>query len=155
MEKFVKIPVLLAVLIAVVCHSQGFIHKVRHKHQFDSRHVNEIRDAFDDYKNTIQRPKTPKVSFSDAIQIKSLRHHRKSNQKFSDDLTESASEDRMFQRDGSSRYKRVHKSDTTTEKFSDNYDEEYDDSDDEKSLKASGNSGPKVQVSCVTPEPTP
>lgn len=149
-----KIPVLLAVLIAVVCHSQGFIHKVRHKHQFDSRHVNEIRDAFDDYKNTIQRPKTPKVSFNDAIQIKSLRHHRMSNQKFSDDLTESASEDRML-RDGSSRYKRVHKSDTTTEKFSDNYDEEYDDSEDEKSLRVSGNSGPKVQVSCVTPKPTP
>lgn len=183
MEKLVKIPVCLALLIAIVCHSHALLHdripqhhKVRHKHNilhFRDNHVNEIREAFDDYKNTVYKPKGSRVSFNDAIKLKSLRHHGKNHEKLNDDLTESASDDRIVNDETSltypkgeniqfmTRYKRVHETETTTktttttqaaENLSDNYDEEYDDDEagEKKNMRVSDGSGVKVQVSCVT-----
>lgn len=187
MKNLVKIPVCLALLIAIVCQSHALLHnripqhhKVRHKHNilhFTNNHVNEIREAFDDYNKTVHKPKGSRVSFDDAIKLKSLRHHGKNNVrlKFNDDLTESASDNRIVNDETSlaypksenglfmTRYKRVHAKEVPTtqekadEKFSDNYDEEYDDDDidDDKTsvkrnMRVSDGSSVKVQVSCVT-----
>lgn len=129
-------------------------HKVRHKHnflQFDDEKVNEIREAFDDYKHTIQNPKSARVSFDEAIKLKSLRHHRRDDETLNDDLTASADENRVEM----TRYKRVHVETTTqgrkADNLSDNYDEEYDDGDDERAkARVADGSALKVQVSCVT-----
>lgn len=169
MGKSVKIPVCVALLIVIFCHTHALIHnripqhhKVRHKHNvhhFSDRHVNEIREAFDDYKSTLHTPKTSKVTFEDAIKIKSFRHHRKNDVKLSDELTPSASDVNIVNSETSiantmTRYKRVHTTEPTTaattiDKFSDNYDEEYDDDDDGKTSKKKNDAGVKVQVSCV------
>lgn len=173
---FVKIPVCLALLIAIVCHTHAMLqhripqhHKVRHKHNlmhFNDRHVNEIREAFDDYKNSVQNMKT---NFDD---VKTLKNHRKIDEKLSDELTEFASDDRVMNGETSianqqqlmTRYKRVHTTETTTQrttttvtsKLSEiNYDEEYDDDDDDgekTSRKTNNESGVKVQVSCIITE---
>lgn len=162
MEKIVKIPVFSLVIIAIICHTHALTHdriphhKVRHKHNilhFNEDHVNEIREAFDDYKNTLHKPKVSKVSFDDVIKVKSLRNHREHDQRLSDDLTQSATvNDESTSRHFMTRYKRVHMTaeSTTQGKAADiNYDEEYDDENDDKS--SSRNEGDvKVQVSCVT-----
>lgn len=171
MEKF---PVGLALLVAAICQAHSLTydtmpqhhHKVRHKHNFvqiDGRHVNEIREAFDDYKNAVLKPKVSKVKFDDVIQVKPLRYHRTDNGKLNDGLTQTATTNRIMNGETSiadprghlmTRYKRVHAAETTTHKasvnFSDNYDEEYDDEDEKTSRKPSNVSGMKVQVSCIT-----
>lgn len=171
MEKFLVIITLLCII--TICHTYALIHnriprhhKFRHKHNiFYNHRVNEIREAFDDYKNTIEKPKSTKVSFNDAIKMKSLRHHQKNDHKINDDLTKSASEYQFVNDERSksemTRYKRVHTEDTTTvekktEKFSENnYDEEYDDEEEgRKNSKFSDNSVSKVQVSYVTTQLT-
>lgn len=160
MEKFTKMSVILSLLIAVICHTSASIqggsshHKVRHKHNslhFDDRRVNEIREAFYDYKSVVQKPK---MTYEDAVKLKPLRHHQKIDKKelnlFADGdrygETSIASEGHM------TRYKRVHTTEATTrrttEKFSDNYDEEYDDEDDKGNLRVNDEST-RVQVSCV------
>lgn len=164
-----KFPVLSALLIAAVCHTHALLHyripqhhKVRHKHnlmQLRNRHVNEIREAFDDYKNSIQKPK---VNFEDALKVK-FRHEKK-NKVLSDGLTETAVPDRLGNGETAitadtqsliTRYKRVQATETTTLrtttslKFSDNYDEEYDDDEDDKTTTVNDDSSVKVQVSCV------
>lgn len=169
MDFFVKSPVLLALLIAVVCHSHALIHhqipqhhKVRHKHNilhFNDIHVNEIREAFDDYKNTIYGPK----GFEDENRVSSLQRHRKNDGKLIDDLTDSASDNRIVNDETSlaysrgenkfmTRYKRVHAvTETTTQgkESESNYDDEYDDEDEKPSRKVADGSAVKVQVSCV------
>lgn len=164
-----KIPVCLALLIAIIFHAHASIHsgspqhhKVRHKHnllQFSDHRVNEIREAFDDYKNVVQKPK---VSYDDAVMLKPLRHHRRHDERVTDELTQTANGDRNENGETSianpqvvmARYKRVHTTETTTtrqnsraSKFSDNYDEEYDDDEDKTNQKV--NQSTKVQVSCV------
>lgn len=168
MEIFVKTPVVLALVIAIVCHSYALNHnqipqhhKVRHKHNilhFNDNDMNEIREAFDDFKSTIYKPK----GFDDDLKSKSLRHHRKNSEQMSDDLTHSASDNRFvnsetslaYPRDENSqfmtRYKRVRNAETTThgKESESNYDDEYDDEIDEKpSRKASDGSVVKMQVS--------
>lgn len=153
---------LAVVLLAVfICRVESTIynriprhHKVRHKHnflQFDDHKVNEIREAFDDYKHTIEHPRSARVSFDEAIKLKSLRHHRRDGERLNDDLTASADDNRVEM----TRYKRVHVETTTqgrkTDNLSDNYDEEYDDGDDDRAkARVSDGSALKVQVSCVT-----
>lgn len=153
-----KIPVLLVLLIAIAFHAHALIHnriprhhKVRHKHNmmhFNDHHVNEIREAFDDYKSAIEKPKSLKENYDEVI--KSLRHHARSDDKLSDDdVTDIASDegkpsiniDDRF----TDRYKRVQTTDSTTRKMenlSENYDDEYDDS-------LNGKKSGHVQVSCV------
>lgn len=163
MGNFKKIPVILALLIAVICHTfestQGGSlqhHKVRHKHNllhFNDQRVNEIREAFDDYKNVVQKPW---MSYDDAVKIKPLRHHRRYEKSLEEELTSAADPNGETSiaspQDQMVRYKRVFSSTTsttqrtTTTKFSDNYDEEYN--DDEDSQKVNDEST-KVQVSCV------
>lgn len=172
MEIFVKTPVVLALLIAIVCHTYASIHnqipqhhKVRHKHNilhFNDNHVNEIREAFDEYKNTIHRSK----GFDDENRNVSLRHHRKNDGKLMEDLTYSASDNRIVNGETSwahqrfenskftTRYKRVHAAAETTTQGKEpesNYDDEYDDEVDEKpNRKVGDGSVVKVQVSCIT-----
>lgn len=164
METF---PVGLALLMAIICQAHSLAydtmpphhHKVRHKHNFDDRRVNEIREAFDDYKNAVLKPRVSKVKLDDVIQVKPLRNRRPDN----DGLTQTATANRIMNGETSiadprghlmTRYKRVHAAETTTHKaaanLSDNYDEEYDDEDEKTSRKPSSVSGMKVQVSCIT-----
>lgn len=163
MEKF---PVALALLMTIICQAHSLAydtmpqhhHKVRHKHNFDDRHVNEIREAFDDYKNAVS-----KVKFDDVIRVKPLRYSRTDNEKLSDGLTQTATTNRIMNVETSiadprsllmTRYKRVHTAETTTHRatanLSENYDEEYDDEDEKTSRKPINVSGMKVQVSCIT-----
>lgn len=156
-KMMMKISVLLVLLIAIAFHAHALIHnriprhhKVRHKHNmlhFNDQHVNEIREAFDDYKSAIEKPKSLKVTYEDAIKFKSLRHHKKSVDKLGDDVTDIASDEakpsRNFDDRLANRHKRVHSTESTTRKTEnllDNYDDEYDDSLDEKKNE-------KVQVS--------
>lgn len=126
MEKFL---LGLVLLIAVHC-ARSLIHntipqhhhRARHKHnfvQFDDQRVNEIREAFDDYKIAVLKPK---VKFDDAIKLKPLRYHRPDDGKMNDRLTETASDDRIVNGETSiadlrghltTRYKRVHDEATT------------------------------------------
>lgn len=168
MESFVRIPVGLAFLIAIICHAHALIHnripqhhKVRHKHNivnFDDRHVNEIREALDEYKITLQKPKNSKVSFNDDIDVEPLRPHQMETENLSDDLTQFAiddrvSDDKTMNADSRvqnsftmTRYKRVYSTDPTTQRTiaSDNYDEEYDDDVIEKTSRKEN------EVSCAT-----
>lgn len=162
MEKFLKMLVLAAIIFTANASVFGNLHKVRHKHNvfhFNDRHVNEVREAFDEYKNTIQKPKSDRVNFDDAVRLKSLRHHRRNEVKLSDEMTESASENRFVNDEASksetTRIKRVQESTTRKipENSSDNYDEEYDDDDDGDTKKVSDGSVMKVQVSCPTTRP--
>ena len=172
MEILVKTPVFLALLMAIVCHSYASIHnqipqhhKVRHKHNilhFNDDHVNEIREAFDEYKNTIYGPK----EFDDEIKVKSLQHHRKSDRRLNDELTYSASNSRIVVASLAypkvenskfmTRYKRVQAATETTtqgKESESNYDDEYDDNMDEMPSKKIGDdSVSKVQVSCLCNE---
>lgn len=161
MGKKLKFSVAVVLLVVFISDVESLVysqiprqHKVRHKHnflQFDDHKVNEIREAFDEYKHTIQNPKSPRVSFDDAIKLKSLRHHRRDDEKLNDSLTASANENRVEM----TRYKRVHDENTSQgrkmDNLSDNYDEEYDDGDVERvKTRVADSSVPKVQVSCVT-----
>lgn len=161
MGKILKIPVAVALLVVFIGNIESLVynqiprhHKVRHKHnflQFDDHKVNEIREAFDDYKHAIQNPKSPRETFDDAIKLKSLRHHRRDDGRLNDNLTASADENRVEM----TRHKRVHDESSTqgrkTDNLSDNYDEEYDDGDVERvKARVTDGSVPKVQVSCVT-----
>lgn len=154
-----KISVLLVLLIAIAFHAHALIHnriprhhKVRHKHNmmhFNDHHVNEIREAFDDYKSAIEKPKSLKVNYDDAIKLKTLRHRASSDDKLGDDVTDIASDEAKPSRDFddrfANRHKRIHTAESTTRKtenLSENYDDEYDDSPDEKKNQ-------EVQVSCV------
>jgi hypothetical protein len=165
MGKFMKISVVLAMLIAVICHTFASIqsgsphHKVRHKHNilhFNDHRVNEIREAFDDYKSVVQKPR---ISYDEVVKLKPLRHHRRHEKRLYDDLTQTPNEDRNEETSIASppqgqmiRYKRVFTTEATTrrttEKFSDNYDEEYDDEDDKTNQRVNDEST-RVQVSCV------
>lgn len=139
-----KISVLLVLMIAFNAHAliHNRIprhHKVRHKHNmlhFNDHHVNEIREAFDDYKSAIEKPKSLKVKYEDAIKLKSLRHHQRSDDKLTDDVTDIASDEAWPSNDRfTNRHKRVHTTEATrrrTENLSENYDDEYDDSLDER-----------------------
>lgn len=169
MEIYVKNPLHLALLIVIVCHSTHAFsykipqhHKIRHKHNilaFNDNHVNEIREAFDDFKNTIQRPK----GFDDENNVTSLRRHHEMN----DDLTYSASDNRLISNETptnayrkgvenskfTTRYKRVQTAREATNQGREsesNYDDEYDDdANEEQSRKTADDSVSKVQVSCV------
>ena len=163
MGNFKKIPVILALLITVICQTfestQGGSlqhHKVRHKHNqmhFSDQRVNEIREAFHNYKNVVQKPW---VSYDDAVKIKPLRHHRRNEKSLDEELTSAADPNGETSiaspQDQMVRYKRVFSSTaattqkTTTTKFSDNYDEEYNDDEDSRKLN---DESTKVQVSCV------
>lgn len=164
MGKFMKIPVTLTLLVVVICHSLASIqsgsphhHKVRHKHQFSDQRVNDIRVAFDDYKNVVQKPR---VNYEDVVKLKPLRHHRR-DKKLEEELNQTAITDPFGEtsianpQDPMVRYKRVHTTETTTTrkstttKFSDNYDEEYNDDEDDKSNQRVNDETTKVQVSCV------
>lgn len=161
MKKNLNMRLAVVLLVVFICRAESSVynqiprhHKVRHKQnflQFDDHKVNEIREAFDDYKHTIQNPKSARVSFDEAIKLKSLRHHRRDDERLSDDLTASAIDNRVEM----TRYKRVHVESTTqgrkADNLSDNYDEEYDDGDDERAkARVADASVQKVQVSCVT-----
>lgn len=141
MKIFVTTFVFCSILFAIGSTLTPQHHKVRHKHNlhFNGRHINEIREAFVDYKKTIQKPV---VTFEEATQLKPLRHHMRNDEsKGEEELTPSV--------DGTSnqRYKRVHAT-TTHEKLTDNYDEEYDDEGDEKTRrKVTDGVDGKVQVS--------
>src|SRR5690349_20544539 len=116
-----KISVLLVLLLAIAFHAHALIHnriprhhKVRHKHNmlhFNDHQVNEIREAFDDYKSAIEKPKSYGVKFDDAIKLKSLRHHKKTDDKLGDDVTDIASDEAKPSRNYddlyTNRYKRV------------------------------------------------
>lgn len=169
MEKFLKIPISFALLILMICHAHASIHngspqhhKVRHKHNlfhFNDQRVNEIREAFDDYKNVVQKPN------EDFPKLKPLRHHRRHGERVTDELTQTAINDRDENDETSianpqgpmARYKRVHTTETTTtrrtstvaSKISENYDEEYDDDEDDKTKQKPIEEPTKVQVSCV------
>jgi hypothetical protein len=152
MEKFLLLCSLLAAIThAVILDGIPQHHKVRHKHNFlnfDNRSVNEIREAFVDYRQTVE--KKPQVTFEDATEIKPLRHHhRRNDERLSQELTPFAeleaavSDDTQLGRSRGdnrqlmTRYKRVHTTEAT------NYDEEYEDDGTEGANKRQ-----KVQVSC-------
>lgn len=134
-------------------HEKNFIVSGSHKHNpihLDNRLVNEIREAFVDYKRTAE--KKPRVTFEEATEITSLRHHhRRYDERLSQDLTPSVETDvsddiqsrhsRGDNRQPMTRYKRVH---TTEAAISQNYDSEYDDNEGIDARKHQ-----KVQVSCV------
>jgi hypothetical protein len=161
-----KISVIFTLLIAVICLTSASIqsgtlqHKIRHKHnllQFDDRRVNEIREAFYDYKNVVQKPK---ISYDEVVKLKPLRHHRRHDKRFEEELKMSENKDRNGETSIAStqghmvRYKRVHTTEPTTQrttkKFSDNYDEEYDDDEDDKTnLRVNDESTQVHKVSCV------
>jgi hypothetical protein len=133
MEFFVRLPVFLALLVTIAYTSAPHRHKVRHKHnynvlQFKNHHVNEIREAFTDYKNSIQKPQ---VTFEDAIKIKPLRHHRRNDEKLSEELTPSVNEEKILAHPSKddtqlvARFKRVD-SGESHEKLTENFDEERD-----------------------------
>jgi hypothetical protein len=160
MEKFLRVAVLFALLAtlthALILDAVPQHHKVRHKHNslhFDNRSVNEIREAFVDYKRTVE--KKPRVTFEEATEIKPLRHHhRRNDERLSQELTPSAEletavsdgtqlgRSRGDNRHLMTRYKRVH---TTEASTNENYDEEYDNDDAEGAKRRQ-----KVQVSCVS-----
>lgn len=162
-----KIPVRLALLIAMMCHADASIykgspqqHKFRHKHNllhFNDQRVNEIREAFDDYKNFVVQK--PKLNYDDVVKLKPLRHHQRRDEALTDELTQMASDDRTENGETSianpqARYKRVHTAETTRRTTtaasnSDNYDEEYDDDEDDKANRKVNDESTKVQVSCV------
>lgn len=169
MEKFVSIPMRFALLVTVA-HAlilDGMPHhKVRHKHNnalhFDNRSVNEIREAFVDYKRTVE--KKPRVSFEEATAIKPLRHHRRRNdERLSDELTPTVelevavnddtqiARSRGDNRQLMTRYKRVHTTEASTSPDEKNYDEEYSDNDDDGD-ESGAKKSQKVQVSCVIVE---
>lgn len=169
MKKFLKISMCFALLILMICYAQASTHngspqhhKVRHKHNvfhFNDQRVNEIREAFDDYKNVVQKPN------EDFSKLKPLRHHRRHDERVTDELTQTAMNDRDKSDETSianpqgpmNRYKRVHTTETTTarrtttaaSKISENYDEEYDDDEDDKTKQKPVEELTKVQVSCV------
>lgn len=152
----------LTLLIAVLCSTYASIykgnpqeHKFRHKHNLLHLRVNEIREAFDDYKNFVVQKS--KVNYEDVVNLKPLRHHRRRDQKFTEELTQTANNDRAGNGEISitspqPRYKRVHTTEPTqktTTMVSDNYDEEYDDDEDATANRKVNDESTKVQVSCV------
>lgn len=121
-NKIVKITLaLLALCIVLNCQpTQASAHKIRHfRHKIvhiEDRHVNEIREAFEDYKKTV---KSRGLAFVD-----------------DDDLTQDASdyENEIVYSEKSTklqttRHKRVDRVETTSKSTpeTENYDEEYDD----------------------------
>ena len=115
-------------------------HKHRHKHQIlaniDSNELNEIREAFDDYRKSVQY--RDRIS-EEAVNINSLNEE------------EETVPAQNYLQSSMQRHKRVHTttrmtstSTTTTPKSVDNYDEEYEDDDNDTNRRA--NDDARVQV---------
>lgn len=142
---------LLALCVVFNCQAtMASAHKIRHfRHKIvhiDDRHVNEIREAFEDYKKTVKSRGLGSTDSDD------------------DDLTHDASSDYeneiVFEKSSklqTTRHKRVDAYESTLKSTTetDNYDDEYDDddvpADTEKTRKAkkSSSGGVKVHVSLL------
>lgn len=113
-------------------------HKLRHfKHKIvhiNDRHVNEIREAFEDYKKTVKKNNNA-----------NLDRGRDNENEFDDNLTQDASDDSIYANEivyesrpkiltklTSTRHKRVHTTESTTTMKSLSYDEEYNDDEEEQ-----------------------
>lgn len=142
---------LLLFLLLVQLHTITFIlslthHRLRHKHwSLEGRQMNEIRDAFYEYRKTIvrrpievQSPDEPKQQMMESSEwTDMLRKRHNEHELTQHGITHHAKNDEHFM----VRHKRVHKSTTrapptttTTTTIDQNvkdYDEEYDDDDDD------------------------
>lgn len=159
MEEVKIVKIILAVVVlctALNCQMVNATsrehHKIRHfKHKIvhiNDQHVNEIREAFEDYKKTVKN----------SIDKSFLRQ-----QSVDEDLTQDASDyeneivyenpSKILSKLQTTRHKRVDVYDTTSKstKEIDNYDEEYDDDGERSKIhdekKSSSSSGVKVHVS--------
>lgn len=153
--KIVKIIVAVAVLCAALnCQMVNATghehHKIRHfKHKIvhiNDQHVNEIREAFEDYKKTVRN--SVDKSFLRQLSV-------------DDDLTQDASDyeneneivyenrSKMLSKLQTTRHKRVDVYESTSKSYTktDNYDEEYDDEDEKMYDAKTKSSGVKVHVS--------
>lgn len=136
----------LLITIASVAATSQKHHKVRHKHNtFNLRgnHVNEIREAFDEYRSALRRAHSqnklqpyPSINLSEAYDDLdgSFLSHKSSASGESDRRRHPGAASDLFLRN-----KRVHttattprttSTSTTTIKSIENYDEEYDDDND-------------------------
>lgn len=156
--KIVKIILgLLALCVALHHPTEATHHHIRHfRHKIvhiNDHHVNEIREAFEDYKKTVK-----KSSSIDKSRLRELDGD--------DDLTQDASDyenEIVYENEPSlsklqtTRHKRVDVYDSTLKPSTpetDNYDDDYD--DDESAVKSkiydakrSGSGGAKVHVSLI------
>ncbi|XP_070495023.1 uncharacterized protein [Chironomus tepperi] len=131
-------------------------HKHRHKHQFltiNSNQIHDIREAFDDYRNTIN--KDNKIDFEE---LQPLRHHHKKhshhetheidNNSIQEDETMPAIHQHQYGLGVMNRHKRLNGGKTTTTtttttpvptstKTIDNYDDEYDDDESDANRRVS------------------
>jgi hypothetical protein len=150
-------------------------HRHRHKHQIftvDSEQMHEIREAFDEYRNTINKPN--KIDFEE---LKPLRHHHKKhnhhhqqqhdetheidNNSIQEDETMPAIHQHQIGLNVMNRHKRLNggkttttsapttTTSTTTVKTIDNYDDEYDDEESDTNRRVSDDAHVQTRSSQV------
>lgn len=151
-------------------------HKHRHKHQFltiNSNQIHDIREAFDEYRNTIN--KDNKIDFEELTPLR--HHHKKHNQhhqhdetheidnnSIQEDETMPAIHQHQYGLNVMNRHKRLNggrtttvptttttstSSTTTTAKTIDNYDDEYDDEESDTNRRVSDDAHVQTRSSQV------
>lgn len=136
-----KSQVLLLLLIASSISSANH-HKIRHHHKhkhkqilaIDSNELNEIREAFDDYRKSVQ--------YRDKISEEAQphrKHHEQTYNTLNDEEETVPAQSYQHNANAMLRHKRVHtttRMTTTTPKSDNNYDELYDDDDNDTNRRA-------------------
>lgn len=139
MPQIFKSQVLLLLLIASTISTANH-HKIRHHHKhrhkqvlaIDSNELNEIREAFDDYRKSVQ--------YKDKISEEAIPHEIHQNSLNDEEETVPA-QSYNHNSNAMLRHKRVHTSTratttTTTPRSDNNYDDEYDDDDNDTNRRA-------------------